>query len=590
MPFPRIKLRVSCPRPWALALAALLFGCSDSTPLQRTNLLIVTLDTTRVDALGCYGGPQGVSPTIDEFARTGVRFDRAYTSAPLTLPAHSSLMTGRYPDEHGVRANNSYALPAEELTLAEILQEEGYSTAAFVSSFVLDSQYGLAQGFGTYSDQMPESDVSRVAERPADEVMDELLDWLAARDAKAPFFAWLHCYDPHFPHELPAGQAAQFESPYHDEVAFVDGQLARVRKQLQSTDELANTLIVIAADHGEGQGEHGESTHGYFLYQSTQHIPLILSHPQLAPGKLDSRNASLVDILPTALAFLGIEPPKTSGVNLLGENQHDSRSLYMEAELGRIDFGLSPMVGVVDENHKLIGTPSPELYDLMQDSAELNNLRGELAERAQELNQWISKRQSGQRADATHQADAAATERLRGLGYTGGSSDLQDAREDWTSAQLLRWSQLSNAGLRHYQAGDLPEAIAALRPLVQECPEAFSAQLFLGLGLVNTGEVDQGLLHLEKAVALQPDGSADAWWNIAVGRARSKQMAKAEQALLRVIAIEPGHLRALQKLAELRLQATDRAGASTYLKSLIKHAPESPEGRWAAAQLRRLRG
>ena len=552
-------------------------------------MLIVTLDTTRVDAIGCYGGPVGVSPTIDAFAQSGVRFDRAYTSAPLTLPAHSSLMTGRYPDEHGVRANNSYALPEEQLTIAEILREEGYATAAFVSSFVLDDQYGLAQGFQTYSDEMSKEEVTRVAERPANEVTDEWLAWLAAQDAETPFFGWLHYYDPHFPHEIPPGETARFDEPYHDEVFFVDKQLGRVRAQLESRGQLANTLVVLAADHGEGQGEHGEGTHGYFLYQSTQHIPLILSHPSMAPGSVDVRNASLVDILPTALTFLGLDPPASSGIDLLDTNRDGTRSLYMEAELGRIDFGLSPMVGVVEDEHKLIATPSPELFDLENDAAELNNLSATLPERTQELGDWIARRQAQTRTDATHQADATATDNLRKLGYTGGASDTAGDRTDWTPAQLARWSQLSNAGMRHYQAGDIPQAIAALRPLVKECPEAYSAQLFLGLGLVNTGETDEGMRHLEIAVALQPAGSAEAWWNIAVGKALAGKLSKAEEALQRVIAIDPAHVSALQKLAEMRLQATDRKQATIYLESLLQHAPESAEARWATAQLRRLK-
>jgi tetratricopeptide (TPR) repeat protein len=261
----------------------------------------------------------------------------------------------------------------------------------------------------------------------------------------------------------------------------------------------------------------------------------------------------------------------------------------MEAELGRIDFELSPMVGVVENDHKLIATPSPELYDLAQDAAELDNLSTQLSERAQELGRWIANQKTSQRSDATHQAGAAAIELLRGLGYTGGASPTELARTEWTSAQLARWSELSNTGMRHYQARNLAEAISALRPLVQECSGAFSAQLWLGLGLVNSGETGEGLRHLELAVALQPNGSADAWWNIAVGKARTGEFPKTEQALLRVIAIEPAHLSALQKLAELRLQATDRKQATHYLERLLQHAPESPEGRWTTTQLRRLK-
>lgn len=579
---------------WPAALALLAASCSPQQVSTRTNLLVVTLDTTRVDAIGCYSGPPGVSPTIDAFAAHGVRFANAYSSVPLTLPAHSSLFTGRYADEHGVHTNTGFVLPQEELTLAEVLNEEGYQTAAFLAAFVLDQRFGLAQGFEHYDDAIESVDIAEkvVAERSADEITDAALRWFDGRDESRPFFVWLHYYDPHFPHELPAGETARFPSTYHTEVAFVDAQLARVRAKLEQRSELARTLVVLTADHGEGQGEHGEETHGYFLYQGTQHIPLILSHPALPQGRESQRNASLVDLMPTALAFLDLEGPRTSGVDLLAESSQEASALFMEAELGRITFGLSPLFGVVDGPYKLINTPDPELYDLSSDPTESVNLAGAEEARVTRLQALLDEREGHARssaADAAQQdADQDVDARLQSLGYTGGATDTEVTRTQWTSEQLARWNRLSNAGMSHYLADDFAKAVIPLRKLVEECPESYSGRLYLGLSLVRSGEVSAGMQHLEQAVKAQPDLSADVWWDVAMGRALAKDMAGAREALERTIALHPGHLRALQKLAELQLKGGERDAARAHLDSLLERAPQSAEGRWAKRELRKL--
>ncbi len=572
------------------ALLLGLVACGEPSPVPTTNVLVVTFDTTRVDAVGCYGGPEGVSPTIDAFAAEGVRFEQAYTTAPLTLPAHASLLTGLAPDQHGVRANESYALPAVELTLAEILGEEGWDTAAFVASFVLDARYGLAQGFGHYDDEIDVvgTDVTRVAERPADAVTERALAWLDARDDDRPFFVWLHYYDPHYPHELRPGRSARFASAYHDEVAFADAQLGRVRSKLAELGELQDTLTVITADHGEGQGEHGEDTHGYFLYQGTQHVPLIVAHARLDAGATDSRPASLVDVVPTVLSFLELEAPATDGIDLFAADRGERAPLYMEAELGRIDFGLTPLRGALEREFKIIDAPAQELYDVLGDPEETANLASTESERAAELEAWLRERPSHARGDAVVDSDAEAGARLRALGYTGGAPNAEGTRDDWTPEQLARWSRTLTTGLRHYQLDELPRAIDVLQPLVAECPGAFGARRFLGMALVRTGKVPAGLEQLEAAAALQPDASADLWWNVAAGRAVSGRAIDAREALERTLQLDPEHVRALQKLAELELDAREPEAARAHLEALLRCAPKSAEGRWARGMLQKL--
>ncbi len=573
-----------------VVLAALIGACTAEPPDSRPNVVIVTLDTTRVDAIGCYGGPTGVSPTIDAFAREGVLFRNAYSSVPLTLPAHSSLFTGRYPDEHGVRTNSSYVLPEEEITLAEILNEEGYETGAFVAAYVLDRQFGLAQGFEHYDDQLEAVDLAEktVAELSADVITDRALAWLAERDEDRPFLAWIHYYDPHYPHELPAGEASKFASTYHDEVAFVDAQLARVRRWLEQSGELSNTLVVLTADHGEGQGEHGEHTHGYFIYQGTQHIPLILSHPSLAVGTTSERNSSLVDLVPTVLGFLGMEPPVTSGEDLLREGTERNSAVFMEAELGRITFGLSPLRGVLEGTHKLIDTPSPELYDISLDPTESRNVASEESARVVELRALLKSRPQHQSSARVEHSAPGTDARLQALGYTAGAGDTEVTRTEWTSAQLARWSRLANDGMRDYLAGDYANTIASLRPLVEECPGVYSGQLYLGMSLVRTGELEGGMRHLERAAEMEPDRSADVWWDIATGRAMAGNIDGARQALEKTVELRPTHVRALQKLAELCLQGGEHDRARALLDALIEQTPASKEGRWASRERSKL--
>ncbi len=580
---------VSPPRPRRAAalLALTLLACAPGAPAPRTSVLLVTFDTTRVDAVGCYGGPEGVTPTIDALAADGLRFERAYTPAPLTLPAHASLLTGLDPDRHGVRSNESYALPATERTLAEILAEEGYRTGAFVASRVLDADFGLAQGFERYDDELDAraaADVTRVAERPADQVTDALLAWLEEDDGARPFFAWLHYYDPHYPHELRPGQRARFDSVYHDEVHFADAQLGRVLDLLEREERLADTLVVVTADHGEGQGEHDEDTHGYFLYEGTQRVPLVLSHPRLPRRGVDRVPASLVDVVPTVLAFLDLGGV-LEGVDLLDPARDSRDPIYMEAELGRIDFGLVPLRGALAEELKLIEGPAPELYDLLADPRELRDLAALEPARADALRRWLRARPEAEADGARHRPDSEASARLRALGYAGGAADAAPEREDWTPEQLARWSRELTTGLRRYQEGDLEGAVRFLEPLVREVPGCFSGRRYLGMALARGGRAAEGLAHLEAAAASQPDASADLWWNVATGRALGGDPCGAEAALVEVARLEPGHARARQKLAELALGRGEPAAARPHLEALLELAPGSAEARWARGRL-----
>ncbi|HEY3968843.1 MAG TPA: sulfatase, partial [Planctomycetaceae bacterium] len=269
-------------------------------PRHRANLLLITLDTTRADHLGCYGCSTARTPALDALAAAGMLCDCAYTVAPLTLPAHASLYTGLYPAEHGIRTNARGMLDAAVPTLTEVLARKGYDTAAFVASKVLDSKYGLARGFKTYNDLAGDDDAAEalVGERNAGSVVDTALEWLKAPRSR-PFFCWVHLFDPHSPYlphtDLFGDEFA--ERPYDAEIAYVDQQVGRLLEYLKARGLDSQTLVVVVGDHGEGLGEHFERQHGMTLYNATLHVPLIFRYPaQLAPGGRLAANVSMVDV------------------------------------------------------------------------------------------------------------------------------------------------------------------------------------------------------------------------------------------------------------------------------------------------------
>ena len=292
------------------ALCAFIFG-ERATPRAsseaKPNVIFITIDTLRADHLGCYGATQVQTPNIDLLAHSAARFAHAYTPVPITLPAHSAIFTGSFPMATGMHDFSGNKLPASAVTLAKILHDQGYSTAAFIGSAVLDSRFGLNQGFDTYFDHF---DVSRLDEanldllkRRGDAVMDEALSWLK-RDPHRPFLLWVHLYDPHFPYTPAEPYASRYRSqPYDGEIAFADAQVGRLMAFLKDRDLFDSSQIALSGDHGEGLGEHGEKTHGFFIYNSTLHVPLLIKVPGASP-RVVADEVSLVDVMPTLLQAL----------------------------------------------------------------------------------------------------------------------------------------------------------------------------------------------------------------------------------------------------------------------------------------------
>jgi choline-sulfatase len=407
-----------------------LAGCTRNTAVAPpANVLIVTLDTTRADRLSAYGFQSVSMPAIDQLARDGILFQQATTVAPLTLPAHCSLLTGLYPQHHGVRDNADPPLDPTHRTLAEILHGRGFRTAAFIAASVLASDRGLSRGFDVYRDTATGSDgaASPSVRRSGNEVIDEALAWLNGHE-DSPFFVWIHLYDAHAPYRTPEPYRTRYSAdPYEGSLAFVDSQVDRVMYWLDSHHQLSRTLIVVAGDHGESLGDHGELEHGIFLYESALHVPLIMRVPGVAPRRFVAIT-SLVDVMPTVLGLLRLPGPHVDGLDLTptirGAGEPTDRLVYSES-LFPERFGWSALRAARDGRFKFIDAPRPELYDLEADPFEERNLYTTRSPTATALARGLEAFDALEGVPVSGPIDRVSAEvraRLRALGYIGGDA------------------------------------------------------------------------------------------------------------------------------------------------------------------------
>ena len=364
-----------------LAVALGAPGCNlISADRGGPNVLLVTIDTLRADRVGAYGARDVATPTLDALAARGVLFEEAMASVPLTLPSHTSILTGQYPPTHGVRHNAVFVLPNSAETIAERFSEAGYATGAVVGAAVLDSGFGLEQGFEHYDSDIARERASAAGyfERPAKEVTDRALAWLA--EQRRPFFLWVHYYDVHVTHNPPEPFKTRFQGHLYDgEVANVDFELGRLLASLEQDKLLANTIVAVTADHGEGLGEHGEVTHSYFVYDSVLHVPLMFAGPGIPAGVRVAPVTPNTGVAATLLALAGVSPLhhvdvadlapswRSGGTQAAGE-------AYAETLAGELDHGWAPLHAIRTDRYHYIRAPRPELYDVKADPHELRNL------------------------------------------------------------------------------------------------------------------------------------------------------------------------------------------------------------------------
>jgi choline-sulfatase len=528
----------------------------------KPSVLLISIDTTRADRLGCYGRQGASTPNLDRWAAEGVVFENAVTSAPITLPAHASLMSGLLPHRHGVRDNGIYRVPDETPTLAALLAEAGYDTAAVVGAAVLDRQYGLQRGFKRYEDSVGPMGLA-IAERDAAAVTGAAA--AAARSLRKPFFLFVHYYDPHAAYNPPAPFAERFRPDlYQGEIAYVDEQIGRLRRELEGLGLLEGAVVVITSDHGESLGEHGEPTHGVFLYQSTLRIPLIIVAPGRWPGgsRVDTF-ASLIDVSPTLLELTGLRVAGGLDGRSLGpavDGQAPGvRWLPLESEFGYNAYGWAPLSGITDGALKWIDAPEPEMYDLVADPAERRNLVTARPEDGARLASLRRTMVTEDRRSVPARAESERTEserlaRLTALGYTGvgagppgRGSGLPDPKRVIGSLESI------NEARRLMGARRFAEADRTLQQVIEVSPRNLSALVLLGSSRILDGQPGKALGPLERAATLAPF-NADVPFNIGLARLSLGDTPGAEGAWRRTLSLAPRNQDAAVNLVDLLMK------------------------------------
>lgn len=602
-----------------LPLLAALLGCPapPEEPAGPPNVLLVTLDTTRADRLEPYGFGLAQTPVLSRLAAEGAVLEHTSTTAPITLPAHISIQTGRIPPVHGVRDNGSYALSEEAVTLAEVLTERGYESRAWVSAAVLDSTYNLDQGFASYDDELWDQDAPplfMIRERPGATTSARVVEWLEARPEDAPpFFAWVHYFDAHQPHTPKHRDMVLAPTPYDGEIAGMDRALGQVIGALEARDELDDTLVVVVGDHGESLGEHGEQTHAVFIYDATVHVPLIVRWPaRVAAGTRVAEPTSVVDIFPTVLSLVGADPVETDGRDLsaaLTGGTVPARDLYFESLLAERGFGMAPLHGVRRGDEVYIRAPRPERYNTSTDPGQLDDLIGQDPARDAELDGALQALLDAAAAQALPVAESPLSEQsaelLMAMGYLASPADqaavagmdpkdglplhnlLEDARHavrahrfqqaDAAFAELLQATP-GNVSARNTfayslaQRGRLEEARAEYRSSLESDPRQYRVYAQLGRIAWQLDEPELARERLEQALEITPD-FVEAMVQLGVIAYLQGDAEEAERWHQRALEVDPSSARVWRDIADLRYREERWADALAGYERVIEVNP-----------------
>ncbi len=547
------------------------------------NVVVITLDTLRADRLGCYGFRGVATPNIDGLAAEGVLFEQATSTVPLTLPSHTSIFTGLIPPKHGVRDNGGFFVDEKTTTLAERMKAGGFATGAFIGAWVLDSRWGLDQGFDTYSDRFDLSKYKIVnlgtVQKKGDEVMDLALEWLEGVKSRK-FFAWVHLYDPHTPYEPPEPFRSRYPGqPYLGEVAYTDQVVGRLVSWLKGAGVWDRTVLVLLADHGESLGEHGENAHTFFVYDATQHVPLVVRTPWGDRGRSRAQ-VSTVDVMPTVLDLVGLAPqPGIDGRSLARLVQYPAADApgvaYAETYFPRFHYGWQHLRAMRDGKWKYIEAPTPELYDVQQDPGETKNVYRAFSRRAEDLRLLLEKMAgSGVQAapDATT-LDPETLQRLAALGYVGGgprvdpAAVLPDPKD-----KIALFERMGEA--RGLAKGEkLDEAVAAMRAVIAEDPGIIDAYTALGGWLRSLKKPDEAIAAYRRALEIQPENEMALSALAEVYRAQGKPDAAIE-GYRTALKLQPRQPTVWYQLATLYLDLGREAEARKTFDEALKHNPK----------------
>jgi arylsulfatase A-like enzyme/Flp pilus assembly protein TadD len=581
---------------WSALLVSGIFLLSGSTA-KKTNLnfLLITIDTLRPDRLSCYSQDFARTPNIDRLAAEGALFTKAFAHTPTTLPSHVNILLGTTPLYHGVHDNANFILADGLLTLAEHLKAQGYATGAFVGAFPLDSRFGLTQGFDVYNDNYgskSDQEFSYV-ERRAEVVVNEALAWLEGQSQ--PWFLWVHCFDPHQRYDPPEPFKTQYEGhPYNGEVAYVDSELAKLFDYLENNHLDENTLTIFTGDHGESLGEHGESTHGYFAYNSTLSVPLIIRSPGVKQGRIE-QNVSHVDIFPTVCDVLSVDKPShLHGISLLPAMEKGrrlpERAIYFESLYPHYSRGWAPLNGYIQEKEKFIDSPIPEYYDLEKDPFELDNLAESkgLAPYKKNLEQLLEQQSNRENRQDRQKMDRETAQKLRSLGYI--SSPQTTGKEIFTEQDdlkvLLPYQTKLQQAMGAYHNSRIDEGVALLKEIIAERkdfdlaysylatlykeqkkykeavevlregyannPNNYKIIVTFGIFLNEVGQFDAAIDILTKGLALI-DYDPELWNYLGVAYWRKGEFASAEEAFQKALSLDKNYPIVLNNLGSLNL-------------------------------------
>ena len=573
---------------------ALALGCGGAAdgagpiPQGAPNVLLVTLDTTRADHLGAWGHAGARTPRLDGLAAGGVRFARAYSQVPLTLASHASMLSGVHPAGTGVHVNFQGAVAREVRLLPEAFQASGYRTAAFVAAWVLNSEFGLGRGFGRYDDLGDQrATLDKQVERSADVIVDHALEWLA-QDPERPFFGWLHFFDAHDPYEPPEGFREGFDEAYDGELAFVDHELGRLLDWLDQKGLSERTLIVVAGDHGESLGEHGEGTHGLLVYDYALHVPLIVAQAGRWPaGRVVDEPVGLIDLHSTIVELCGGKVDwKVEGASLLDAIEGRPlapRAVYAESEYPLRSFGWAPLRSLIVGEWKYIEAPEPELYDLLQDPGELEDRAASEPEVLARMRAALAEARGAQVRREVEAIEVAgeAAEVLGALGYMEGAAQVDSDVDIRQLKNPVRMTPVMRAVMRaktSLDEHDFAQAATTLAPLLLESPESDEIWSMYAQALLETRRFAEAVDAARKSMRRQPEHSGrltmlgDALMGVG-------QREEALRAYERALRSNPDNAQAHSRKGLAHAQAREWSQALTHFERHVELEPESANAR-----------